>query len=176
MKRKYIGIIIGSVLLVTALGVYIALGSLNQNPFDKEANQYNNASTAGVESNSSQKISGDENPFGEKVSTPLSEGLMQQYIHAMSHQKVEADEKWSFFEITDDRIDFLLSQLEVSKYKHEHTYKEILISWKDGDFSEAVNHHNAVWRIQEGTVGLATGLLSSKEEESYIKSRKKESR
>ena len=172
MKRKNAGIIFCGVLLVMAVGAYIVMGNLEQNPFE----QGEGVPSAGVGANSSETISKNENPFGEKVNTPLNEVLIQQYIHAMSHQKVEADEKWSFFEITDERIDFLLSQLEINKYKHGSTYKEILTRWKNGDFSEAVSDHNTVWRIQDGTVGLATGLLSTKEEKVYIESRKKESR
>ncbi|MCR8850532.1 DUF6241 domain-containing protein, partial [Rossellomorea sp. SC111] len=133
--------------------------------------------SAGVEDQGNQQAEGkDGNPFGEKVKTPLSEVLMQQYIHAMSHQKVQAKEKWSYFKITDERIDFLLNQLEINKYEHEETYKEILTSWKDGDFSNAVSDHNKIWRIQEGTIGKATGLLSPKAEEAYISEQKKEKR
>lgn len=172
MKRKTIGIIVCSVLLITAIGVYIAVGSLETNPL----NGGGDVSTAGVETDSTRNISQSENPFNEKVKTPLSETLIQQYIHAMSHQKIKAEEKWSFFEITDERIEFLLSQLEVNNYKHEQTYKQILTKWKEGDFSEAVSDHNAIWRIQDGNIGIATDLLSPKEEKDYIESRKKESR
>jgi Family of unknown function (DUF6241) len=173
MKKKHVGIILLSVLLVTGIGVYIALGTLESNPFTKVGS---NVSTEGVETNSAGNVNRDENPFGEKVKTPLSEKLILQYIHAMSHQKVKAEEKWSFFEISDERIDYLLAQLEVNKYNHESTYKEILSRWKDGNFSEAVSDHNTIWRIQDGNVGIATDLLSSKEEKAYLESRKKESR
>ncbi|PFA67352.1 hypothetical protein CN378_10930 [Bacillus sp. AFS015802] len=172
MKRKNVGIIVCSVLLVTAIGVYIALGSLETTPF----NEGGSVSTAGVETDSTQNISMDENPFNEKVKTPLREKVIQQYIHAMSHQKVKAEEKWSFYEITDERIEFLLSELKVNNYKYEPTYEKILTRWKNGDFSEAVSDHNAIWRIQDGNVGIATDLLSSKEEKTYMESRKKESR
>ncbi|WP_061810726.1 DUF6241 domain-containing protein [Rossellomorea vietnamensis] len=174
MKKKHVGIILLSVLLVTGLGVYIALGTLETNPFTK--GEGSNVSTEGVETSSTGNVSREENPFGEKVKTPLSEKLILQYIHAMSHQKVKAEEKWSFFEISDERIDYLLAQLEVNKYNHESTYNEILSRWKDGNFSEAVSDHNTIWRIQDGNVGIATDLLSSKEEKAYLESRKKESR
>jgi Family of unknown function (DUF6241) len=184
MSKKVVGIIIGSVLFLTALGVYIAVGSLNVNPLrEKGAGQESTAdnidqpASAGVEEQGNdQPEAKGGNPFGEKVKTPLSEVLMQQYIHAMSHQKVQAKEKWSYFKITDERIDFLLSQLEINKYEHEGTYEEILTSWKDGDFSDAVSDHNKIWRIQEGTIGKATGLLSPKAEEAYISEQKKEKR
>jgi hypothetical protein len=182
MSKKVVGIIIGSVLLLTTLGVYIAVGSLDMNRAGNDGTRTageNAEQAAGVEMNDdgeSKKVSKGGNPFGEEVKTPLSENLMQQYIHAMSHQKVAAKEKWSFFEITDERIDYLLNQLEINKYKHEGTYEDILTSWKEGDFSDAVSDHNKVWRIQEGTIGKATGLLSSKEEEAYVNKQKREKR
>ncbi len=184
MSKKTVGIIIGSVLLLTALGVYIAVGSLDMNLAGDSGTQQDSGNgsveqTAGVEMNDkgdTQKEVKDGNAFGEKVKTPLSEVVMQQYIHAMSHQKVQAKEKWSYFKITDERIDFLLSQLEINQYDHEETYKDILTSWKEGDFSEAVSEHNKIWRIQEGTIGKATGLLSPKAEEAYISKQKTEKR
>ncbi|MGG1630912.1 DUF6241 domain-containing protein [Rossellomorea sp. NRS-1567] len=184
MSKKVAGIIIGSVLLLTALGVYIAVGSLDMGTGTSESQQDpsdgNVEQTAGVEmkddGDEAKKVSKGGNPFGEEVKTPLSEKLMQQYIHAMSHQKVAAKEKWSFFEITDERIDYLLNQLEINQYKHEGTYKDILTSWKEGDFSGAVSDHNKVWRIQEGTIGKATSLLSPKEEEVYLNKQKTEKR
>jgi hypothetical protein len=181
MSRKAVGIIIGSVLLLTALGVYIAVGSLDRNlPGNNGAVQ--GSMDGGAEQTAASGVKDDNvvseggNPFGEKVKTPLSEVLMQQYIHAMSHQKVQAKEKWSYFKITDERIDFLLSQLEINKYEHEETYKGILTSWKDGDFSKAVSDHNKIWRLQDGTVGKASGLLSPKAEEAYIGKQKTEKR
>lgn len=183
MSKKTVGIIIGSVLFITALGIYIAVGSLDMNLLGKGTEQ---ESTGGsVEQRASTEVKGDgeaqeevkdDNPFGEKVKTPLSEVLMQQYIHAMSHQKVQAKEKWSYFKITDERINFLLGQWEINKYEHEETYKEILTRWKDEDFSNAVSDHNKIWRIQEGTIGKATGLLSQEAEEAYINEQKKEKR
>ncbi|MCC5803198.1 DUF6241 domain-containing protein [Rossellomorea vietnamensis] len=184
MSKKTVGIIIGSVLLLTALGVYIAVGSLDMSLLGGKGTEQG-SNDGGVEQTATTEVQNDGedqeevkdgNPFGEKVKTPLSEVLMQQYIHAMSHQKVQAKEKWSYFKITDERIDFLLNQLEINKYEHENTYKEILTSWKDGDFSDAVSDHNKIWRIQEGTIGKATGLLSPKAEEAYISEQKKEKR
>ncbi|TMU84110.1 hypothetical protein FGG79_18430 [Bacillus sp. BHET2] len=184
MSKKTVGIIIGSVLLLTAIGVYIAVGSLDMNFAGNSGTQQDSGNgsveqTAGAEMNdredAKKEVKGG-NPFDEKVKTPLSEVVMQQYIHAMSHQKVQAKEKWSYFKITDERIDFLLSQLEINQYDYEETYKDILTSWKEGDFSEAVSDHNKIWRIQEGTIGKATGLLSPKAEEAYISEQKTEKR
>lgn len=181
MSRKVMGIILGSVLALTSLGVYIVVVSLDKNQLgDNGAGQESMAEDTGQTASTEVKGGGNKqsegNPFGEKVKTPLNEVLMQQYIHAMSHQKVQAKEKWSYYKITDERIDFLLSQLEINQYDYEETYKGILTNWKDGDFSNAVSDHNKIWRIQEGTIGKATGLLSPKAEEAYISEQTKEKR
>jgi hypothetical protein len=180
MNKKLVFGILGSVLLLTVIGVYIVVGSLDQ-PF-KGTNQIDNAGETGEDIEGvSENVGADaqistSNPFEPNVKTPLSENLIQQYIHAMSHQKVQADEKWSFFKITDQRIDFLLNQLDVNNYEHERIYKEILTSWKEGDFSNAASHHNAVWELQDGSVGKARGVLSSEEEEVYLQKQNKEMR
>ncbi|WP_064093155.1 DUF6241 domain-containing protein [Rossellomorea aquimaris] len=177
MSKKLIGIIAGIILLATSLSVYIVLGSINEETPKVNENSLELTDEAkAVDINVTQQSITTSNPFEEKVNTPLSELLIQQYIHAMSHQKVKAKEKWSFYEITDERINFLLAQLEVNNYKNEQLYIEILTSWKNGDFSNAANQHNAVWKLQEGTVGKASGLLSPKEEEAFLQSRERESR
>jgi hypothetical protein len=180
MSKKLVFGILGSVLLLTGLGVYIMVGSLDDSTKGAGSSETASETSEGAETASVKEGAGDEaassNPFEENVKTPLSENLVQQYIHAMSHQKVQAEEKWSFYKITDERIDFLLSQLEVNKYKHEDLYKEILESWKAGDFSDADGQHNAVWELQGGTIGEATGVMSEKAEEAFLQKQKKESR
>jgi Family of unknown function (DUF6241) len=180
MSKKLVFGILGSVLLLTMLGVYIMVGSLDR-PSEGAEGSGNLAETSGdaAEVSTTDKTDGPKsakNPFEKNVKTPLNENLVQQYIHAMSHQKVQAEEKWSFFKITDERIEFLLSQLEVNKYEHEDLYASILESWKEGDFSNAASQHNAVWKLQEGTIGEATGVLSPKAEEAFLQKQNKESR
>ncbi|KSU60409.1 hypothetical protein AS034_16340 [[Bacillus] enclensis] len=185
MSKKLVMYILGSVLLVTVMGVYLVVGSLDQPARDSETagsaeagSAAESAATADADADKpdSSVEANNSNPFENDVRTPLKETHMQQYIHAMSHQKVQAKEKWSFFEITGERIDFLLGQLETNKYEHEDLYRGILKNWKEGDFSNAVKDHNAIWRLQEGTVGIATGLLNPEAEEAFLQKQKKESR
>ncbi|RIW36071.1 hypothetical protein D3H55_06325 [Bacillus salacetis] len=117
-----------------------------------------------------------ENPFGEPFISPINEGVMQQYIHAMSHQKVQAKKKWSFYKMTEERILYLLGELDKGDYKHEQEYREILVKWQEGDFSEADHDHNEIWSLQNGSVGRAEGLLSTEEEEAYLQKQKSEKR
>lgn len=111
------------------------------------------------------------NPFGE--STKM-EGLMdyayQEYIHGMSHQKVKASKKWGFYEIHPSRIQWLLDGLDKVELDHENTYRDILKKWNNGDFSNVDDDHNAIWGLQNGTVGKATGILSAEAEQAYVNS------
>ncbi|QTC40457.1 hypothetical protein I7V34_14915 [Bacillus sp. V3] len=179
MSKKLVAGILGGVLLATVVGVYLFVGSLDEPTNRIESTDNTIGASNGVtdvEQKSTSTAQGNQNPFEENVKTPLKEDYVQQYIHAMSHQKVEAAEKWSFFKITDERIDFLLGQLDVNKYKNEDIYRDILLSWKDGDFSNAASQHNRIWRMQEGTVGKASGLLSPKEEKVFLQEQNRESR
>lgn len=111
------------------------------------------------------------NPFGDdKEKNEISELTVRDYIHQMSHQKVEADKKWGFYRITDDRIQWLLEVVETNDYSDSSQYEEILHAWEEGDFSNVDDHHNTIWKMQGGNVGRATGVLSPEEEQEYIES------
>ncbi|MFC2946979.1 DUF6241 domain-containing protein [Virgibacillus sediminis] len=113
------------------------------------------------------------NPFGEdRPSHQLSDGLFQEYIHGMSHQKIKAEKKWGFYEIHPQRIDWLLEGLDEVSLDHEDVYREILLKWKEGDFSTADADHNAIWELQGGTVGKAYGVMTLEEEQTYLESEK----
>nr|WP_238482656.1 DUF6241 domain-containing protein [Lederbergia galactosidilytica] len=92
----------------------------------------------------------------------------------MSHQKIIADEKWGFYEITPERIDWLLHGLKQTDFKSASLYKDILERWKEGDFSKVDKDHNAIWQLQGGTIGKATGILSPEEEETFLQETKEQ--
>lgn len=113
------------------------------------------------------------NPFGEATRVAeLTSSHYNKYIHGMSHQKVEADEKWGFYEMTEERIKWLLNALDEIDVNHEETYRDILERWSKGDFSQVASDHNQIWRLQGGTIGRATGKLSAEEEQEYLESQK----
>lgn len=112
-----------------------------------------------------------ENPFGDIFKKEnMIDLLFQDYIHKMSHQKIIADEKWGFYLITDERIEWLLEALDetTEEIEYEEVYREILNKWKNNDFSEVDEDHNAIWEIQGGEIGVATGIKSEEEERRYI--------
>lgn len=100
----------------------------------------------------------------------MTESQMQQIIHAMSHQKVEAEYKWGKIVLTHPRVGILLNVLEKNKSSWEHSdvYADILNRWYEGDFSRADEDHNAIWDLQGGNIGEATGLLNAVEEQQYL--------
>jgi len=102
----------------------------------------------------------------------LIEHKMNEAIHSMSHQKVEAKTKWGHTQITQAKVDRLLEISKESNYKFRELYIEILERWSKGDFSHAVEDHNAIWEMQggdeSGNSGKAIRLLTPAEEQAYI--------
>ncbi len=109
------------------------------------------------------------NPFGD--SKKPNEETVQKYIHGMSHEKVKANEKWTLYKITDKRIDYLLQVVKAYPYVHKQLYLDILSRWKKGDFSHAVEDHNAIWRLEGGNIGKAVKLLTPSEEKADLASK-----
>lgn len=100
----------------------------------------------------------------------MEEKQIQKYLHLMTHQKVEAKDKWGAVEMTPENIGNLLTIIETNEryYEHAEYYTEVLTQWQKGDFSNAVEVHNYIWQLNGGTIGRATGLMNAKEEQAYI--------
>jgi Family of unknown function (DUF6241) len=106
----------------------------------------------------------------EEFPINMEEFELQIAIHHMSHQKVKADKKWGALQITPERIDRLIEIVTTNQasYNHSQTYMDILERWDEGDFSSVDKDHNDIWKLQGGTIGKATGILSAKKEKQYI--------
>lgn len=102
----------------------------------------------------------------------LIEHKVNEAIHSMSHQKVEAKVKWGHEQITQAKVDRLLAVAKMNDYKYKELYIEILERWSKGDFSHAIEDHNKIWEMQGGdesrNSGKATRLLTDEEEQAYI--------
>lgn len=122
-----------------------------------------------------EKEDENKNPFHTITKQEeVTEVMMRDFIHKMSHQKIYAEAKWGLIEITDERINWLLESVDKTKKPLEEKaeYKKILERWAEGDFSHAVEDHNTVWRMQGGNIGEALRLLSKEEEEDYLESKR----
>ena len=98
----------------------------------------------------------------------LSEELIQETIHWMSHQKVVANQKWGHdILITQERVGILIDVVGKNDFPHSNIL-DILNCWYIGDFSQADKDHNAIWKIQNGNIGKARGLLNAVEQLNYL--------
>jgi len=103
----------------------------------------------------------------------LIEDKVNEAIHSMSHQKVQSGAQWGHEQITQEKVDRLLAVCKMNDYEHNDLYIPILERWSKGDFSNAVDDHNKIWKLQQGggeeAPGKATRLSTPEEEGSYIK-------
>ncbi|WP_117161077.1 DUF6241 domain-containing protein [Paraliobacillus sp. X-1268] len=168
-----------SILIVLLIGVVGYFGFIVYQDFANEDDETveevaDSEETQEVTELSEEKFENNEgselNPFGDSVTQEqLDDEDYQEYIHQMSHQKVIADEKWGFYLITDERINWLIEGLDqVELGETESIYGAILKRWANADFSQVDQDHNTIWRLQGGTIGKATGVMSESEEEAFI--------
>lgn len=107
-------------------------------------------------------------PAEKEFPDDMSEYAVQNAIHGMSHQKVEAEDKWGFIPLTAERVARLKAVVEANEYEEKGLYLDILNRWANNDFSRVDHDHNAIWELQNGTIGRATGILSAEEEKAFI--------
>jgi len=101
----------------------------------------------------------------------FNDEYIQELIHGMTHQKVNAHPKWNSILMTEERIKELDEAIELAGEAHlEHydIYREIVNKWLDNDFSTIDEDHNRIWKLQGGTIGKANGVLSKQEELKFI--------
>ena len=98
----------------------------------------------------------------------FSEQDLRVIMHEMSHQKVHAEEKWGKRLMEPETVELLYKMLDNYEYHHEEFYREVLSEWRAGNFENAVEHHNELWSLEDGTIGRATRLLTPEEEQIYI--------
>ncbi|WP_079477577.1 DUF6241 domain-containing protein [Halobacillus salinus] len=98
----------------------------------------------------------------------MGEGEVRTALHLMSHQKVKAKKKWGALPLTEERVDRLITVVQSGDYNNGNQYLDILNAWKNKDFSQADKHHNTIWRMQNGTVGKATGVLNKAQEVAFV--------
>ena len=99
-----------------------------------------------------------------------SEGDVFEILHNMTHQKVRSEEKWGFVHINEVN---LLAVKEVLKenpsFNQNIDMLSIVTDWLNNDFSNIVAEHNSIWKMKDGSVGKAYGILSPSEEAALVK-------
>ena len=112
--------------------------------------------------------------FNEVVEVPKYEDFsdyeLQKEVHGMTHQKVEASEKWYYSQITVNKVEALYEEIKNRNFE-DPELKLILLQiepWLEGDFTNVVSVHNQIWEYNNGTIGKASGYLSPEEEKEFI--------
>jgi hypothetical protein len=79
-------------------------------------------------------------------------------MHEMANTKIVADQVWGEIDITQERVDALISEISLSDFEDKEILLKTLSNWKNNDFSNAVAEHNYLWEKLNGTVGEAYKL------------------
>ncbi|GKU82031.1 DUF6241 domain-containing protein [Niallia sp. NCCP-28] len=112
--------------------------------------------------------------YDTKLNDQSTEDEVVQVMHQMTHQKVKAKEKWGAVPILEDTVNQVYDIIEKSDFEHKIELLDIVGKWKNNNFEEIDEDHNYFWKLQDGTIGKAYGILSEEEEEEFIKNNYKE--
>jgi hypothetical protein len=107
--------------------------------------------------------------FELELNDATTEGEIIEIMHKMTHQKVKAEDKWGAIPMSEHTVTQVLEFLEKSNFASKEDLKEIAEKWKNGNFQSVDQDHNYFWAWQGGTVGRAYGIMTSGEEEEFIK-------
>ena len=168
MKNKKVALI-ASGIVVLSLSAYLIFNQWNKDSLtikEKPVVQKAGVVIPVIEIDEERTMS-----IEEEFPTTMSEYAVQDAIHGMSHQKVHAEDKWGFLPMTQERVQRLIEVVSTfsNNYNSATVYLEILNRWSNNDFTRADKDHNAIWDLQEGNIGKASGLLSIEEERAFIK-------
>ena len=118
------------------------------------------------ESVHSKKITDTKTDLLLSKHSPQSEVMA--YMHRMTHQKIQANEKWRATPMVQENIDIIFNLLQASEFEDKDVLLQIASRWKEGDFSRVDKDHNTIWRMQGGTIGEAYGIMTVEEERWFI--------
>jgi hypothetical protein len=107
--------------------------------------------------------------FELEITDSTTEDEIIDIMHKMTHQKVKAEDKWGAIPMSEHTVSQVLGFLEKSNFATKEDLIDIAKKWKSGDFQTVDYDHNFFWQWQGGTVGRAYGIMSSAEEEEFIK-------
>ncbi|MGN4630267.1 PRK06770 family protein [Bacillus cereus group sp. MYBK29-1] len=120
-----------------------------------------------------QQVANEKEKKVAEQSPQVSEGEIISTMHKMVHQKVKSSEKWGFVEMTNKEISNVKRDIENSTgFQYKMKLFSIINRWEKGDFSQTVEDHNFLWKLQGGDTGKATERLSPEEEKQYIREMK----
>jgi hypothetical protein len=161
------GLIIGSIIFIVGIISFYAFITLTKETVTIKETTSENGEVGGkiIEIIEKEGI-----PVEQEFPDSINEDAVRDAIHGMSHQKVEAEDKWGFRPLTAERVHRLITVVATNEtdYEKADIYLDILNRWSKNDFSQVDRDHNAIWKLQNGNIGKATGILSVEEEIAFI--------
>jgi hypothetical protein len=99
-----------------------------------------------------------------------SEEDIAEILHNMTHQKVRSEEKWEFVQMTEVNLLAVKEVLQKNPgFNQNIDFLAVVTDWLNDDFSNIVAEHNLIWKMKDGSVGKAYGILSPSEEQALVK-------
>ncbi|MER2174602.1 MAG: DUF6241 domain-containing protein [Carnobacterium sp.] len=170
MKKFLIGLVLTLFILsLLPLVIYITYQNIEEVEVT-ESIQEESIESEAVESSESVESQPQESHPARDESVPFveAEEAFIQNMHDMTHQKVYAEDDHYDMEASIQGINGLLSILDLTNFEDENYYREVLTTWKEGDFSNAVEVHNKMVTDQGRPEDVAERLLTTEEEQEFV--------
>lgn len=104
-----------------------------------------------------------------RIDQAPSEEALLEILHNMTHQKVRSEEKWGFVHVNEVNLLAVKEVLqENAAFNQNIDMLSIVTNWLENDFSNIVAEHNTIWKMNNGSVGKAYGILSPSEEAALV--------
>ncbi|MGE6598025.1 PRK06770 family protein [Bacillus proteolyticus] len=174
MKKKILIWLISIVGLVAlTVGVTYGMVCVADNPVNKKA-------STEVDTSQYKTVPREKEPYSSTIATVEGSNAQlhitkdsQEYevikaMHSMTHQKVVAEQKWGAIPMTKLHAETVRDILNNTNFEKKEELLAIADRWANGDFSQIVEDHNYFWTEQEGSIGKATGMMDSTEEQTFV--------
>lgn len=105
-----------------------------------------------------------------KANMEVTEYSTIQFMHYLTHQKVQAKVKWVSIEMTPEITELLVQVIEQkgTSWVHYADLIDMANRWTNEDFSSADKDHNYLWKLLDGNIGKANRVFSREEEAEFI--------
>jgi hypothetical protein len=100
--------------------------------------------------------------------SPTEKELLE-ILLKMTHQKVHSEEKWGFVQMSEVNLHAVREVLQENSAINKNIDMLAMVNnWLKNEFTNIVDEHNQIWKLREGTVGKAYGILSPAEEDELV--------
>lgn len=99
---------------------------------------------------------------------PPKEEQVLEAMNFMTHQKIDANDKWGYILMSEENIETVKATINNSQFNNENILNAIIEKWENNNFSAIDKDHNIILELQNGTIGEATDILTPEQEQKLI--------